>query len=143
MTDVRPSREKGHLAVAAIRVIRHQQKRPPSPDEIGDLLGWTGEETRVVLGGLVDVGILHMQKTPFEVHYDISDHLKLEELVVEADKAALQEEVDSFKQRSKSKQKKMEQLLKSGGIDERKSRQMKALEEQFADFKKTPPQPPI
>jgi hypothetical protein len=143
MSDVLPSKEKGHLAVAAIRILSHQLGRPPSPSEIGELVDWGDEETHVVLRGLVDAGILQMHETPFEAHFEIADHLKLEALVPEAEKAVLRTEVDAFQKNRQSKQKKMEKLLTSGGLDKKKTEEMEALEKQFADFKKKGRRPPI
>jgi hypothetical protein len=36
---VRPGREQGHVAVAAVRVLAHRLSRPPSVQEVADLLG--------------------------------------------------------------------------------------------------------
>ncbi len=143
MTDVRPAREKGHLAVAAIRVLHHQQGTPPSPDQIGGLLDWGDEETHVVLHGLVEAGILKLHKTPFDAHYEVGDHLELEDLATADEQEGLQDEVEDFQRRSRSKQEKMEELLRSGGVGKEKSKQMEELEKQFSEFKKEPPRPPI
>ncbi|MFC1573085.1 hypothetical protein ACFL6M_05745 [Candidatus Eisenbacteria bacterium] len=143
MTKVLPSKEKAHLAVAAVRVIQHRQGRPPEPAEISEMLGWGSEETHVVLRGLVDAGIVTMHKTPFEAHYEISDHLKIEELPAEADREKLRDEVDAFHERSKSKQQKMEELLKSGDLDEKKKQELDSLEKDFAEFKKKSSKPPL
>ncbi len=138
MADVRPSREKAHLVVAAIRVIEHQRGRSPMPEEVSQLLEWGNEETHVVLRGLVDAGILRMHATPFEAHYEITDYQKISDLPAEADKEMLQDEVEKFQRESKSRHEKMERLLKSGGMS-KKERRIEALEKQFADFKKKPP----
>ena len=143
MADVLPSREDGHLAVAAIRVLRHQQGRPPSPAEIEKLLGWGDEQTHVVLRGLVGGGILRMHETPFDAHFEIDDHGKLDDLLPEAEQSALGSEVDEFKQRARSRQDKMADLLASGDLKTDKSKEMESLEKQFAEFKKKAPRPPM
>ncbi len=142
MAETRPSRENAQLAVAAVRVLLHKHVRPPTPAEIGELLDWGDEETHVVLYGLVEAGILRANENPFEVRYELLDHLKVEELPLEADREALQDEVDDFKKRSELRHKEIEEMLRAGGTDNKKKQQMEELEKQFSDFKKEPPVAP-
>jgi len=143
VADLLPSREDGHLAVAAIRVLRHREGRPPTPRDIADLLGWTEEETRVVLRGLSSAGILTVHETPFEIRFEVAAHLMLEELPAEANKEALESEVESFRQRALTKQEQLERMLSGGEIDKKKKKKLDDLEKEFADFKKKKPGPPI
>lgn len=141
MADVLPSREKGHLAVAAIRVIAHRQNTPPTPADIAEMLDWGDEETHVVLRGLVSVGIVHLQQTPFEAHYEVADHVKLEELPREEDKERLENEVADFQRRTRSKHAEIEKLFEEDEAGKKRREKMKALEQEFANFKKKPPRP--
>ncbi len=143
MTDRLPSQEDGHLAVAAIRVLRNKQTRPPTPEEIAALLEWTEEETRVVLRGLTKVEILSMHETPFEIRFDLIDHAGLEDLPTEGSKEHLDDEVASFKRRSQSRQEKLEEMLTGGEMDKKKQEKLDALEREFSDFKKKKPKPPL
>ena len=143
MADVLPSKERGHLAVAAIRVIAHRQSAPPTPVEIAELLEWGGEETHVVLRGLVSVGIVHLQETPFEAHYEVADYAKLEALKLEAEKEVLEDEVADFQRRSRSKHADLEKLFEEDEAGKRKREKMEALEKEFTDFKKKPRHPTL
>ncbi len=143
MADIRPSREDGHLVVAAIRILRYRQGNPPTPAEIGEMLDWGDEQTHVALRGLVDAEILRMHKTPFDVHYEIGDHHKVDSLTPEAEREALQDEVKDFQRRSASRHKELEALLNSDTLEKQKKEKLKSLEEQFADFKKKKPGPPL
>jgi len=141
MVQVLPSKTKGHLAVAALRVIEHREVRPARAEEIAAMLGWGLEETLVVLRGLVDAGVLRMNETPFEVRFERSDHLKLESLPEEGEEAALEEEVADFQRRSRTRREELERMLREGDVDKRKKQKADDLESQFDQFrkKKRPP----
>ena len=143
MADLLPSRENGHLAVAAIRILRHREGRPPTPQEVAALLGWTEEETRVVLRGLSSAGILSVHETPFEIRFEITAHEKVDALPAEASKEALESEVENFRQRALTKQEQLERMLLGGEMDKKKKEKLDNLEKEFADFKKKKPGPPI
>ncbi len=142
MSTVLPSRERAHLAVAAVRVLHHKQSTPPSAAQIAGLLEWTGEETHVVLRGLVDVGILREHETPFEVHYEVADHIKVEDLRPEAEKEVLDDEVQDFKRRVKTRQEQIENMFRSDSCGEQKKAKHSSLEEQFKEFQKKKPRRP-
>lgn len=141
MSKVLPSREKGHLAVAAVRVLDHLHASPPSAAQIAELLAWGDEETHFVLRGLIDSGILREHETPFEPHYELIDHLLLESLTPEAEKEVLGEEVEDFKRRFKSRHEQIEQMFRSGEQEQQRKAKRDSLEQQFADFKKKKPRP--
>ena len=135
MADVRPSWEKGHLVVAAIRVCRHQKGTPPGPKEIAALLEWGSEETHAVLLGLVKSEVITLHESPFEAYYEIKDHLRLEELPREAEQDALEDEVEEFKRSSQSKQDELERMFDDGDMDKKKKKQLENLEDEFSKFK--------
>jgi hypothetical protein len=141
VSKVLPSRERGHLAVAAVRVLGHLHASPPSAAQIAELLQWGDEETHFVLRGLVDTGILREHKTPFEPHYELSDHHLVESLRLEAEKEVLGDEVEDFKRRAKSRHEKLENMFRSGEQEKQKQAKQSSLEQQFADFKKKKPRP--
>ncbi len=141
MSKVLPSRERGHLAVAAVRVLCHLHASPPSAAQIGELLAWGDEETHFVLRGLVDTGILREHQTPFEPHYELVDHSLIEALKPEAEKEVLGDEVEDFKRRSRSRQEQIESMFRSGEQEKSKQAKQSSLEQQFAAFKKKKPRP--
>lgn len=141
MSRVLPSRERGHLAVAAVRLLCHLHASPPSAAQIGELLAWGDEETHFVLRGLIDTGILREHQTPFEPHYDLSDHHLVESLRPEAEKEVLGDEVEDFKRRVKSRHEQIESMFRSGEQEKQKQAKQSSLEQQFAEFKKKKPRP--
>jgi len=142
MAQVVPSKQKGHLAVAALRVTANRENRPARPDEIATLLGWGLEETLVVMRGLVDCGVARMHETPFEVHFELLDHLKLEELPEEGEEPELDEEVAEFHRRNKTRREELERMFREGEADQRRKKKVEELEQQFSEFRKKK-RPPI
>lgn len=136
MPDTRPSREKAHLVVAAVRLIHHRIGQPPRPVEIADLLGWGLEETLTAVRGLADAGILLLHETPFEIRLEIRDHLKIEELPAEAEKAALRGEVDEFRRKSKERKEALDRMFGSGERDRKRKTELDDLEKEFQKFRK-------
>ena len=143
MARVLPSKTRGHLAVAALRVAQHRESRPARADEIAALLGWGHEETLVVLKALVDAGVLRMHETPFEVRFELVDHMKLETLPEEGEEPVLEEEVADFHRRTKSRREEMERMFREGEVDKQRKKKVEDLEAQFDQFrkKKRPPTP--
>jgi hypothetical protein len=143
MPTLLPAQPKAHLAVAAIRIALHQGGRPPRPDEIAALLGWGDAETLVVLRQLVDFGVLRMHETPFEARFEVEDHRKIEELPAEEKEGELQDEVDNFHRKSETRRKELDRMFSTGELEERKKKEMERLEQQFSEFKKKKPRPPL
>ena len=46
--DARPSQQQAHLMVAGVRVLEHQQNRPPSVDELASLLEMSREVAQMI-----------------------------------------------------------------------------------------------
>jgi len=137
-----PTRDRGHLLVAAVLVLRHRTGHPPRPQELAELLGWGDEQTHLVARGLVDFGVLRMHETPFDARLEVVDHRRLDELP-EEEGEALQSEVDRFRRTDRERKEKLEQMFSSGEIDERRKRETEALEKQFAEFRKKKSPPPV
>ncbi|MBD3236838.1 MAG: hypothetical protein GF330_09050 [Candidatus Eisenbacteria bacterium] len=136
MPQVVPSRERAHLLLAAIRVAAHRQGRPPTPAQAAELLDWTVEETLALLRGLGDGGIVQLHETPFEVRVEIRDHLRVEELPAEAEKAELQGEVDDFKRRSQKRREEIDRMFTSGESDQKRKQAVDDLAEEFEKFRR-------
>jgi hypothetical protein len=143
VANVLPSRAKGHLTIAALRILAHREGRGPRSEEIAEMLGWGHEETLVVLRGLVDIGVLRMNETPFEVRFELGDHLRLEELPEGEDEEELQSEVEDFQRRSRSRKEELDRMFQAGEGSRKRKEKLASLEEEFSEFrKKKPPRPP-
>jgi len=92
---------EGHLIVAAIRVLDHQKNRPPSVEELGDLLAVSREQAYRMCNKLNDLSIINILEGPFGNKVTILDHLPLEELP-KADLApGMEAELEKFRQQRK------------------------------------------
>jgi hypothetical protein len=109
--EVRIAYEEGHAHVAAIRVLQHRMKRPPTIDEIAEVLGSKSEITNHRLRALERLGIVTIVENPFETHVSVRDYLALEKLPVEVSEAGLSEAVEDFRRRQAEKAEEMIKLF--------------------------------
>jgi hypothetical protein len=101
--DVTITREEGHAHVAAVRVLHYRLHRPPTVDEVAEILGSKPEITNFRLRRLAELGIIHIVENPFETHLSVDNHAALDDLPQEVDEDALQDAVADFKKRQKEK----------------------------------------
>jgi hypothetical protein len=129
--------DEAHLIVAAIRILHHQKKSPPTIEDLSTLLGISVE------AGLADCrtyekkGILDIAEDPFSIKLGIADHLKIEELSRDAeDENRLAAELEQFMNKKQDFNKKvdaikaeLEQKRKSlhNDIEEKLKKEMKNL----------------
>jgi len=124
--------EKGHLMVAAIRVLEHQTGRAPSVNEVCEALSFSVEEGNFIGKKLVELGAIEITEGPFGTRLFVADHQKLEELPrgeegkgmaaeIEKFRAARKNvdlDIEAFKQRKQEEQRKkfaeIEEKLKKG-----------------------------
>lgn len=132
--EATPSYDQGHLVVAAVRILEHRNEKPPTMEEIGELVGISHEVIGVVARALQGRGIVKILATPFDTRVEIADYLKLEELPREQMSAAMKSEVDAFLARSRSKKKEIESLFKSGVLEKEKKEKFAGLDQQLKDF---------
>jgi hypothetical protein len=130
------SYEKGHLVVAAVRILGHRQHREPTAGEIASLCDLSEELVHVLLRQMVDRGILRPVESPYDTRYELGDHLLLEELPKEADSPKLQEEVARFQEKVRDRQEAMDRLFGDADRIRKKKERLSRLEEELRRFKK-------
>jgi hypothetical protein len=140
-----PTYEQGHLLVAAVRVLLHKEGRAPTVEEVAGLIEDSPEVVRVHLRWLEERGIVHIVTNPFETRVEIADHGALEGLPREGSGPQMEEEVQEFKERFKSKQEKIGKLFSTDDMARRSDERKKKLEEDLRRFKPrgAPPGGPI
>ncbi|MFO7767942.1 MAG: helix-turn-helix domain-containing protein [bacterium] len=131
-----PSYSQGHLMVAAVRVLEHRLAKPPTYEEIGELLGISHEVVGAMARSLESAGIVKILKTPFDTRVEVKDHLALEELPREEKGAAMKGEVEAFLKKARGKQEALESELASGDFQEKQKKKFADLESQLKDFQK-------
>jgi DNA-directed RNA polymerase specialized sigma subunit len=138
-----PARSQGHLIAAAIRVLTHRRKRPPTPQEIAEILGLSRELVLHIARGLEARGILRSIETPFEVRMDLEDYRAIEQLPEESTGPDMGREIEDFHRKSEDRQKEIERMMHDSD-PERKAREKRSqIEEEFKRFrsKKAPGTP--
>jgi DNA-binding MarR family transcriptional regulator len=137
--DIKASYEEGHLAVAAIRVLLQQHEgRPPTEDEIADLLKISREWVGVLVRGLEKAGVVRTLTGPFETRVEIQDHRKLEDLPHEDSTAGVDEELKEFSERKRKEEEKLQKLF-GGDILKKQDEKMNEIADQLKGFKPKPP----
>lgn len=93
---------ESHLFVAAIRVHEHLHGVPPTLDEIGRMLGFSGEQAGFVSRRLAEMGIVEAVHGSFGARFFIRDHCKLEQIPRGETGRRLEEEVKKFQDLQKT-----------------------------------------
>ncbi len=134
--ETTPNYDQSHLVLAAARVLAHKFEKPPTMEEIGELLGISHEVIGAIARALETRGIVNIRMTPFDTRVEVADHTALEELPREDSGAAMKEEVDAFLERSKEKQEKIDKLFGEDEYLKRKEEKQAGLEAQLKEFQK-------
>ena len=87
---------EGHLFVAAIRILEHQNGAPPDMNEICSLIGFSKEQAGLVSRRLVEIGIVEAVSSPFGDRWVVADHTKLEVLPRETESTQLDSALKKF-----------------------------------------------
>lgn len=142
--EVRIAYEEGHAHVAAIRVLQYRLKRPPTIDEVAEVLGSKPEITNHRLRALETAGIVTIVENPFESHVSVRDHLALEKLPPEVSEAGLSDAVQDFKKRQAEKAEEMIRLFDEGDPNRERKERTDKMAEDLRSFqpKKTPKKAP-
>lgn len=97
-----------HLVVAAIRVLNHQKKAPPSIDEVCRALSFSLEQGNFICNKLEETGIIEVVEGTYGTRLFIKNHLKIED-IPKGDKVSnLEEELKKFQNSKKDFTKKIE-----------------------------------
>lgn len=130
-----PSRAQGHLIVAAIRVLQHLRNRPPTPEEIADLLKISREVVLHILRGLESRRAVRFLQSPFEVRVDIVDHEVLDALPLDATGPDMGREIEDFHKKTEDRQRKIEKMMREADPGERMREKTSKMEEEFRRFR--------
>ena len=131
-----PNYDQSHLVVAAARVLSHKLEKPPTMEEIGELLEVSHEIIGAVARALESRGIVKIHKTPFDTRVEVTDHTLLEELPRDDSGADMKGEVEAFLERSREKHEKIEKLFGEEEYEKRKKKKQAGLEAQLKEFQK-------
>jgi hypothetical protein len=138
--SVKPSYEDGHLVVAAVRVLSDKAAKPPTPEDVAELLGIPPDFARNLVVALGHEGILRVVENPFEIRAEIGDYLKIEDLPRASDAPSIQDELDEFVKRKKKAVEETDKMFSLDEMSKKKKEQMARLAEEMKKMKG--PKPP-
>lgn len=144
MSDL-PSRHIGELVVAAIRVLEHREKHPPRETEIGALLLWHEDRTRVLVNALANCGVLSAVRSAFDVRFKVGDPAQLAALPVDDEVGdTIAREMADFDERSRDEAERLEKLLGTPGRGPHPGdAALSGLEDEFGQFRRSKPKNPF
>lgn len=127
--------------VAATRVLTHKAAKPPTPEQIAELLGLPPDFVRTLVVTLGDEGVLKVVENPFEIRVEIADHAKLEDLPREKDGPTMTDELDSFVQKKQEEYEATEKMLSMDEIEKKQKDKISKMEEDMKKMKDRGPSP--
>jgi hypothetical protein len=139
---VTPTRQAGHLIVAAIRVLSHREERLPRPEEIAQLLEMPPAALRVDLAALHDLGIVAIVESAFDTQVEIRDYRLLEELAPEEQDGDLSADLAAFDQRKQEEADRMDRLFGEGDHERKQAERLRKMDSDLQEFRqRKPPNP--
>jgi hypothetical protein len=118
---------EGHLFVASIRILEHQNGSPPTLAQVAKMMGISGEQAGLISRRLQENDIIEQVEGAFGERWGVLDHLKLETLPREASNT----ELDNALKKFQSERQKLAQKVES--IKEQQAQKKKEL---FAGIEK-------
>ena len=101
---------EAQLVVAAIRVLQHQKKAPPSINDVCNLLNISLEHGSRICRKLFEMTVINLVESAFGSRMFITDHLKLEEIPREKKEDKFNEELKAFQEQQKQLSQKIESI---------------------------------
>jgi hypothetical protein len=130
------TRTEGHAHVAAVRVLDYRQGRPPSLEEVAEVLGSKIEITAHRLRALQELGIVKLVESPFAVHVHVTNYPALEELPEEQTGEDLAEQMKDFQRRQEEKAQEFQRIFAEEDPNEAHKEKFSKLEDDLRHFKK-------
>lgn len=135
MSRVVPTREQGHLIVAGIRVLKHRHERPPTLEDVSELIAMPEEQARVLVAELEEHGIIRLLKTAFDLRLEVDDHRAIEQLPEEKDAAGLDQEVREFRAAFNQKQSEIQKTFGAESLKKKSDDRMSRMADELKKFR--------
>lgn len=136
------TRQEGHLLVAAIRLLAHQQGQPPEPAAVAELLGVPEATVRLQAALLQDLDAVTLVESAFSTHLEIHGFPSLAELP-EEQQGEISQDLADFDRRKQAEAEKMSRLFADGEHDKRQAEKHGKMDDELRDFKKRKPHNPF
>jgi hypothetical protein len=128
--------------MAAVRVLSNNATKPPTPEDVAELLDKPPDLVRSMIIVLGNEGILRVVENPFEIRAEVGDYLKIEDLPRSSEMPSIKSELDEFVRRKKEAQDETGKSLSLDEIEKKNREKMARLEDEMKRMRGKP-QPPI
>ena len=122
------TRDEARLLLAGMRVLTHLLERPPTPEELAELLDMGESHVRLQLSRLADLGAVALVTSAFETHAESRDETLLETLSETAG-PAISEDLKAFDEKKRAESERMSRLFESGDQDARREDRHRKMDE--------------
>jgi len=129
------SRKDALLLLAGVRVLTHKLERPPTPEQVADLLDLPESAVRLQLTQLADLGAVALVTCAFETHAEVRDHLAVEQLP-EVAGPAIAEDLEAFDRRKREERDRMANLFDSGEHDQHQQDKLRRMDDDLQAFRR-------
>lgn len=128
------TRQEAHLLLAGIRVLTHTGERPPTPEQLAELLQLPASAVRLQLTQLADLGAVALVTSAYETHAEVRDHLRVEVLPEESG-PAIADDLEDFDRRKREESERMAHLFDSGEHEQRQQDRLRRMDDDLKTFR--------
>jgi len=127
--DIADLYQAAHLMAAAVRVLSHQRRVPPTLSAVCQALGFSEEHGLLVCRRLIEAGVLEMATTAHDNKLFVKNHLAIEDLPRGNTDTRLDEELRRFQASRGQINQKVESI--QAQVEEKKRKLFAQLDEQL------------
>lgn len=120
---------EAHLFVAAIRILQHKHKLPPSLEEVCSIIDISVESGHAVCRNLQKKGIIEIIEDPYSLKVNIADHLAIEEIKQQEEENSFAKELENFQSQKQESEKKIADI--QAQLDKKKKDKLSDIEAKF------------
>ena len=102
--------EEAHLLVAAIRIFRNLNSRPPTVDDLSRTIHISIERGNLICRKLEEMGIIEAVAGSYGARWYIKDHLKIEDIPRGEPESKMEDELRKFQDSQKALSQKIETM---------------------------------
>ena len=116
-----------HLLVSAIRVLEHQKTKPPSIEDVCQMVSFSLEQVNFICKKLADMKVIEVIEGTYGTRLFIKEHLVLEQIPKDEQESRLEEALKEFQSARKDHSQKVASI---------KANQREKRKHLFADIEK-------
>ncbi len=120
---------EAHLFVAAIRILQHKNRMPPSLEEVCSTIDISVESGHVVCRSLEKKGIIAVMEDPYSLKVNVADHLAIEDIKHQEEENSFARELEKFQTKKQESQKKIADI--QAQFDKNKKDKLSDIEAKF------------